>query len=146
MGVYEPRWVPVVGKVLALLGAEHAFVVHGQGLDEPALTGSTRVCEVRRGEVRELEFSPEEAGLRRCAAGELAGGDAQLNAKILQDVFGGQHGAPRDAVVLNAGAALVVAGLAKDLAEGVRRSAQAIDSGSAAQKLADVVRLTRGGA
>ncbi|MDQ3264254.1 MAG: anthranilate phosphoribosyltransferase [Myxococcota bacterium] len=143
MGVYERRWVPIVGRVLALLGAEHALVVHGEGQDEIALTGETLVCEVKHGEVREYTVRPEEVGLSRCAGADLAGGDATLNARILSDVLQGQHGAPRDAVVLNAAAALVVAGVATDLTDGVRRSAQAIDSGQARNKLRAVVELTR---
>jgi len=143
MGVYERRWVPIVGQVLAVLGAEHALVVHGEGLDELALTGETLVCEVKNGTVSEYTVRPEEVGLPRCAGAALVGGDATLNARILHDVLTGQHGAPRDAVLLNAAAALLVAGVAADLGDGVRRSAQAIDSGAARKKLEAVVGLTR---
>jgi anthranilate phosphoribosyltransferase len=135
MGVYEPRWVPVIGGVLSALGAAHAFVVHGEGLDEIAVTGMTHVCEVRDGNVERYAMVPEDLGLRRYPESEIAGGDAERNARILRDVLEGQKGAPRDAVVANAAAALVAAGAARDLKEGVGIGAASIDSGAAANKL-----------
>jgi anthranilate phosphoribosyltransferase len=142
MGVYEARWVPVIGRVLSALGAEHALVVHGEGLDEIAVTGRTRISEARRGAVRDFELTPEELGLGRWSVEELAGGDASTNARILRDVLGGQKGAPRDAVIANASAALVVAGVAGDFANGARLAAQSIDRGAGARKLDDLIRLT----
>ena len=135
MGVYEPRWVPVIGGVLAALGARHAFVVHGEGLDEIAVTGMTHVCEVRDGAVERYAMLPEDVGLRRWALGDIAGGDADRNARILCDVLEGQKGACRDAVLVNAAAALVAGGAAQDLASGVRVAAGAIDGGAARDKL-----------
>jgi len=142
MGVYEPRWVPIVGGVLAALGAAHAFVVHGEGLDEIAVTGMTHVCEVKDGGVERYAMVPEDIGLKRHAEAEIAGGDAERNASILRDVLSGQKGGPRDAVLANAAAALVCAGAAKDLTDGVAIAARSIDRGAAAEKLARLVAAT----
>lgn len=144
MGVYEPRWVPIIGGVLATLGARHAFVVHGEGLDEIAVTGMTHLCEVKDGQVERFTMLPEDVGLRRWAKGEIAGGDAGENARILSDVLSGQQGAPRDAVLVNAAAALVAGGAAQDLADGVRVAAEAIDHGAARHKLERLRALSRG--
>jgi anthranilate phosphoribosyltransferase len=135
LGVYEPRWVPVIGGVLAALGARHAFVVHGEGLDEIAVTGMTHVCEVRGEQVERYAMLPEDLGLRRWDKKEIVGGDAQRNAWILRDVLGGQAGAPRDAVLANAAAALVAAEAAPDLVAGVRLAAESIDRGAALDRL-----------
>ncbi len=135
MGVYEPRWVPVIGGVLAALGAAHAFVVHGEGLDEIAVTGMTHVCEVKGGRLERYAMRPEDLGLARHDESEIAGGDADRNARILTDVLEGQKGGPRDAVLANAAAALVCTGAARDLPAGVRLAAEAIDRGAALDKL-----------
>jgi anthranilate phosphoribosyltransferase len=135
VGVYEPRWVPILGGVLAALGARHAFVVHGEGLDEIAVTGMTHVAEVKDGAVERYAMLPEDLGLRRWDRSEIAGGDAERNAAILRDVLSGQAGAPRDAVLANAAAALVAAEAAADLKEGVRLAAESVDRGGARDKL-----------
>ena len=142
MGVYEPRWVPVIAGVLATLGAAHAFVVHGEGLDEIAVTGMTHVCEVKDGAVERYTMVPEDLGLRRHPEAEICGGDAELNARILRDVLDGRKGAPRDAVLANAAAALVAAGAAPDLRRGVALAAESIDQGGAADKLRRLVAAT----
>jgi anthranilate phosphoribosyltransferase len=139
LGVYEPRWVPIVAGVLAALGAVHAFVVHGEGLDEIAITGMTHVCEVKGASVDRFAMVPEDIGLPRHPEREIAGGDAERNARILRDVLSGQKGAPRDAVLANAAAALVCTDAAKDLPEGVRVAERSIDGGAAADKLARLV-------
>jgi anthranilate phosphoribosyltransferase len=144
MGVYEPRWVPIIGGVLAALGSAHAFVVHGEGLDEIAVTGTTRVAEVVGGAVRIFEVTPEELSVRRWPAAALAGGDAEENARITRDVLGGAKGAPRDAVLVNAAAALVAAGAAPDLRSGVRVATDSIDRGAAAEKLERLAAVSRG--
>ncbi len=143
MGVYEPRWVPVIGGVLATLGARHAFVVHGEGFDEVTVTGMTHLCEVKDGACDRYAVLPEDLGVRRWAREELAGGDAALNAAILTDVLSGQKGAPRDAVLVNAAAALVAGGAADDLPAGVRRAAEAIDAGAALEKLGQLRTLSQ---
>jgi anthranilate phosphoribosyltransferase len=144
MGVFEPRWVPTIGGVLAALGAVHAFVVHGEGLDEITVTGMTHVAEVRDGAVDRYCIVPEDLGLPRHEERAIAGGDASRNAAILRDVLSGQRGAPRDAVLANAAAALVCAGAARDLKDGVRVAAGAIDRGAALEKLTRLIDATRG--
>jgi anthranilate phosphoribosyltransferase len=139
MGVYEPRWVPVIAGVLATLGAAHAFVVHGEGQDEIAVTGMTHVCEVREGAMDRYTLRPEDLGLRRWERADLAGGDPEYNARMLRDVLAGQQGAPRDAVLANAAAALVAGKAAHDLRAGVTLAARAIDSGAALEKLERLV-------
>lgn len=142
LGVYEPRWVPVLGGVLAALGAAHAFVVHGEGLDEIAVTGMTHVCEVKGGACERFALRPEDLGLQRWPEAEIIGGDAERNARILVDVLEGRAGAPRDAVLANAAAALVCTGAAKDLLDGVRVAAASIASGAAREKLRRLVAAT----
>ena len=142
MGVYEPRWVPIIGGVLAALGTRHSFVVHGEGLDEIAVTGMTHLCEVKEGVVERYSILPEDLGLGRHPESAIVGGDAALNARILRDVLSGQKGAPRDATLANAAAALVAAEAAPDLRAGVRIAAKSIDEGAAAEKLARLVQAT----
>ena len=142
MGVYEPRWVPIIGGVLAALGTRHSFVVHGEGLDEIAVTGMTHLCEVKGDRIERFSIVPEDIGLGRHPEKEIVGGDAAVNARILRDVLSGQKGAPRDATLANAAAALVAAEVAADLREGVRIAAKAIDDGAAAEKLARLVQAT----
>ena len=144
MGVYEPRWVPVIGGVLAALGAIHAFVVHGEGLDEIAVTGMTHLCEVKGGAVERFSMVPEDVGLGRWERSAIAGSDPPANARILGDVLAGQKGAPRDAVLANAAAALVAGGRAADLREGVRIAAESIDRGAAREKLARLAAVSSG--
>jgi anthranilate phosphoribosyltransferase len=142
MGVYEARWVPVLGGVLAALGARHAFVVHGEGLDEITVTGMTHVCEVTDGRVERYSMLPEDLGLPRHELSALAGGDAADNARILREVLDGQKGAPRDAVLANAAAALVATGAARDLRHGVQVAAESIDRGAAREKLHQLAAIT----
>ena len=142
MGVYEARWVPVLGGVLAALGAAHAFVVHGEGLDEITVCGMTHVCEVKGGETDRYSLLPEDLGLPRHDERELRGGDADRNAAIVRDVLSGQKGAPRDATLANAAAALVAAGAAPDLRRGIAVAAEAIDRGAALEKLRGLVAAT----
>jgi anthranilate phosphoribosyltransferase len=139
LGVYEPRWVPLLGGVLASLGTAHAFVVHGEGLDEIAITGMTHVCEVKGTDCERYAVLPEDLGLRRHPEAEIAGGDGARNARILLDVLEGQRGAPRDAVLANAAAALVCTGAATDLRDGVRVAAASIDGGAAREKVRQLV-------
>ena len=122
LGVYSERLVEVVARVLAALGAEHALVVHSRdGLDEISVSAATRVCEVRNGEVRAYELTPEELGLARHSIDDVAGGDTRENARIAREILRGTNGARHDIVVANAGAALYVAGEASSFEEGVER-------------------------
>jgi anthranilate phosphoribosyltransferase len=142
MGVYGPHWVRVLGEVLSQLGAVHAFVVHGDGLDEIAVTGATQLSEVRAGTVDSYEISPGDLDLKRWEIRDLQGGDPERNARILRDVLSGQKGGPRDAVLANSAAALVVGRAADSLRHGVRLAAECIDRGGASDKLEALVRKT----
>ena len=143
IGVYGPRQVGVVAEALALLGTQHALVVHGDaggggGLDELSTGGESQVAEVRGGEIVWKRVTPESLGLSRAPAGDLAGGNAATNAKILEAVFGGELSARRDVVLLNAAAVLVVAELAPELQDGVRLAAETIDRGEVTRLLAEL--------
>lgn len=136
MGVYAANLVPLVAEAMAMLGMRHGMVVHGaSGLDEIALSGETETAEVQNGRVRLFRLAPEEVGLRRAPVSVLAGGDAKENADILRAIFSGETGPRRDIVLLNAAAALVVAGMAADFRSGIERSVEAIDSGGALRTL-----------
>ena len=136
VGVYDPELVPTIAEVLARLGAERAFVVHGAaGVDELSPAGPNLVCEVVRGEVRRREIDPLELGIDRCAPGDLTGGEPAENAETIREILAGAGGGKRDAVLLNAAGAIAAGGLAKDLAEGVGIAREAIDSGAAGERL-----------
>ena len=140
LGVYNERLVKVVARVLAALGATHALVVHSRdGLDEISVSAPTHVCEVRDGEVRGYEVTPEELGVPRHPLEALAGGDARANADIAREILQGGNGAKHDVVVLNAGAALYVAGAAASIRDGVALAKEAIASGRAYAKLQQLV-------
>jgi anthranilate phosphoribosyltransferase len=146
LGVYAQELVPVVARTLAHLGSERALVVHGaDGLDEVSPSGPTHAAWVEGGTVHELTLTPEQAGLARIPAEAIRGGEAADNARMLACVLGGEPGPLRQAVLLNAGAAFWVAGVADSLAEGVRCASASIDSGAAQQRLAGLVALTRPG-
>jgi anthranilate phosphoribosyltransferase len=141
LGVYDAALVEPMARVLVELGAEHAFVVHSDGLDEVSLSGETDVAEVRDGGVRIYTISPEDAGLPRATRDEIRGGDAEHNARIARDIFEGARGAYRDVVLLNASVALLAAGATEDIADGAAMAANAIDSGRAMAKLVELRRF-----
>jgi anthranilate phosphoribosyltransferase len=143
MGVYSQALVEPIGQVLRDLGAEHALVVHGDGLDEITTTGTTMVSEVRDGEVRTYTLEPERFGLRRVRVEDLAGGTPEENAALLRRIFGGETGALADVTALNAGAAIYVAGLAPSLEDGYEAARSALASGAAARKLDELVEFLR---
>jgi anthranilate phosphoribosyltransferase len=138
MGVYAESLVEPIGHVLRDLGAEHALVVHGDGMDEITTTGRTRIAEVRDGEVRLYDLEPERFGLRRVRQDELSGGTPEENAEAVRRVFGGEAGALAEVTALNAGAALYVSGIAATLEEGVGIARDALASGAAAEKLEEL--------
>lgn len=139
LGVYADSLVRTVADVLKQLGSERAMVVHGRdGLDELTVFAKSHVAELHAGAVREYEVDPGEFGLSHPTRDGVAGGTAAENATIVRAVLRGDKGAARDIVVLNAAAALVVAGVSPDLADGVRRAQQALDSGAAQAKLAEM--------
>lgn len=145
VGVFSPDLVPVVAEVLALLDARHALVVHGAGgIDELSPAGENLVYEVEGGRVRQIDLG--DLGLPRCDPGDLAGGTPEENAAEIRQIFEGQRGPKRDAVLLNAAAALYVGGLVEDLAEGLAVGAHAVDSGAAAGRLETLASYTRSAA
>ncbi len=141
-GVFAPEWVVPLARVLGNLGCRHAWVVHGDGLDEISVSGPTMVAEIRNGEVREFTVTPADAGLGFSSSADLKGGDAAYNAEALRAVLRSRPGAYYDAVVLNAAAALVIAGVAGDMAAGAARARQAIASGAALETLERLVQVS----
>ena len=144
VGVFSPEWIDPVAGALKALGAERAWVAHGDGYDEITATGETQVAELRDGEIHTFTLTPEQFGLKRHSKNDLRGGDAAYNAAALRALLDGAPGAYRDTVLMNAGAGLVVAGKADDLAQGIALAAQAIDSGAARQVLDRLVAVSNG--
>ncbi len=143
LGVYDEKLVEVMARVLANLGCQRGFVVHGlDGMDEVTLTAPTRIGEIRDGGVTLSTIEPEDFGLRRCAMADLQGGDATVNARIVRDILSGKPGPKRDVVLLNAAYALTASGLVKDVESGLNRARAAIDDGIALNKLQGLVTMT----
>ena len=143
IGVFDPKWTGPMAEVLRNLGSERVWVVHGSdGTDELTTTGPSAVVELDGNTIRRFEVAPEDAGLPRAAPEDLKGGDAAHNAGIVRAVLVGEPGPARDIVLLNAAAALVVAGRAGDLREGVRTAAEAVDSGKAQAALDRLVEIS----
>lgn len=143
MGVFSARWVEPLARVLGRLGAEKAWVVHGSdGLDELTTTGPSLVAEWHEGRVRTFEVTPEEAGLARVRLEDLKGGDPAHNAEAIRAVLDGVPGPFRDAVLMSAAGALMVAERVRSLEEGVALAAEAIDRGHARTALERLVRIT----
>jgi anthranilate phosphoribosyltransferase len=142
-GVFSRAWIAPMAEVLGKLGSEHAWVVHGNdGIDELTTTGPSHVAELKAGKVTTYEINPEDAGLKRARAEDLRGGDPETNALALSALLDGHIGPYRDIVLLNAAAALIVAGKVLTLREGVEMAAEAIDSGAARAKLAQLIAIT----
>jgi anthranilate phosphoribosyltransferase len=143
VGVYSLDLVEKLAEALSMLGLHRALVVHGlDGLDEITITEKTRVAEAREGSVRSYEVEPEEFGMVRATLQEISGGDAPENAAIIRAILGGEKSPRRDVVLLNAAAALVAAGRADHIADGVPLAAKSIDSGAAAGRLEALARFT----
>ncbi|MET3659882.1 anthranilate phosphoribosyltransferase [Aquamicrobium ahrensii] len=142
VGVFAPEWVVPVAEALKALGSTHVWVVHGDGYDEITTTGETQVAELAGGEVRSFTLTPEALGLGRHSKQDLRGGDSETNAAALRNVLSGASGAYRDTVLMNAGAGLVVAGQVTELAEGVAKASEAIDSGRAMQVLDRLIEVS----
>ncbi len=140
MGVYDEALVEPLAKVLSKLGVQNAMVVHGQdGLDEISMCAPTSVCQVKDGQFERFQIRPEDFGFDTCRPEQLKGGLPQENAQITRQILEGMPGPKRNAVVLNSAAALVVAGKADSLDEGVQLAQQVIDSRQALQKLEEFV-------
>jgi len=144
VGVYSPRLVPKIAEVLAQLGARRAFVVHGaNGIDELSPAGVNLVCEVADGRVTRRELDPVELGVERCDPADLRGGSPEENAAAIRAVLSGADGGRRSAILLNAAGAIAAAGHAEDLKEGLVRAREAVDSGTAAARLEDLIAFSR---
>jgi anthranilate phosphoribosyltransferase len=132
VGVPRPELTELLARSLMLLGAERAWVVHGaDGIDELTTAGYTKVSECRDGAVNTFYLHPADVGLPKAPLGALRGGDARENARIIQQVLNGERGPARDVVLLNAGAALLIAGAAASVEEGIAQASRAIDRGDA---------------
>jgi anthranilate phosphoribosyltransferase len=143
VGVPRPELTELVARALALLGTERAWVVHGaDGLDEISTTGYTKVSECRDGAVNTFYLHPSDFGVPKATADALRGGDASDNAAIARRVLAGNPGAPRDIVLLNAAASLLIAGKVPSIGEGLVMAAHALDSGAAAAALDTLVRVS----
>jgi anthranilate phosphoribosyltransferase len=143
VGVYSMELVEVLAEALSMLGVRRALVVHGlDGLDEITITGPTRVAEVRDGNLRSYEISPEDFGIRCASLADISGGDATANAAIIRDILGGKKSPCRDVTLLNAAAALIAGAKADHLSDALPMAEKSIDSGSAAQKLEALARFT----
>jgi len=146
MGVFSADAIDVVAETLAELGVVRALVVHGAGgLDEISLAGETMIADVERGFVRRYTVLPEDFEIDAAPLEAIRGGTAAENAGVIRAILAGERGARRDIVVVNAAAALVAAGVAENFAEGATIAAQAISSGAAQRKLAELVAFTRDG-
>jgi anthranilate phosphoribosyltransferase len=136
IGVFSKHWIEPMAQVLMNLGSKSIWVVHGSdGLDEITTAGPTSVVALENNTLRSFEISPENVGLKRVKSDALKGGDADNNAKTLLDVLKGKPSAFRDITLFNAAAALVVAGRAKDLKDGMAFAAKSVDSGEAKRRL-----------
>jgi anthranilate phosphoribosyltransferase len=143
VGVPRAEFTELMARALLLLGSERAWVVHGaDGIDELTTTGYTKISECRDGAVNTFYLHPADVGLLKAKPGSLKGGDAAENARIVERVLDGERGAPRDIVLLNAGAALFIAGAASSVDEGILHASRAIDRGDARQTLRQLVEVS----
>lgn len=145
MGVFSPDLVPKLAGVLARLGTERAFVVHGAGgIDEVSLSGPAMVGEVNGGTVLQYRLDPLDYGIPRAGLDELAGGTPAENAVIINEILEGKPGPCRNAVLVNAALGMMAAGKAGDFQEGIKKAEMSIDSGAALNKLNQLIEFTRG--
>ncbi|MDD1695586.1 MAG: anthranilate phosphoribosyltransferase [Methanoregula sp.] len=144
LGVYHPALTETLAEVLRILGVSRAMVVHGSGLDEITTTGETIIAELRNGTIQNYTIRNDTFGIAPAQLQDLAGGDPPYNARIIRDILRGERGAARDIVLMNAGAALYVGEVARNLHEGIHLAEVSIDSGSASARLDALVDATRG--
>jgi anthranilate phosphoribosyltransferase len=143
IGVYKASLTEVLARALGALGSARALVVHGSdGLDEITITGESKVTELKNGEVNTYTVAPDDFNLQRATLGEIQGGDAQQNSRIILEVLEGKTGPRRDVVLLNAAAGLVASSNASDFAAGVEMAAESIDSGAAMARLRRLIEFT----
>jgi anthranilate phosphoribosyltransferase len=144
LGVYSKDWVRPMAEVLAKLGCEKAWVVHGaDGLDELSTTGQNYVCEVNGNAINEFTISPDEAGIPIATVDQLQGGEAAYNAERLQALLNGQEDAYRDVVVFGAAAALLIADEVSNIKAGVELAKESIDSGSALRAMEKMISICK---
>jgi len=145
MGVYDKALVEPLAQVMCNLGVKNAMVVHGEdGLDEISLNAPTFVCEVKDGWVRSYNITPEQFGFTRCGHEDLRGGTPAENANILRSLLNGEHGAKRDAAVLNAAAAMFITGKYESIEAAVKVADDVIDDGQAINKLEEFIKWSNG--
>ncbi|MUO77780.1 anthranilate phosphoribosyltransferase [Agrobacterium vitis] len=144
LGVYAPEWVIPLAETLRDLGSESIWVVHGNGLDEITTTGTTQVAALEQGKIRNFELTPGDFGVVQVELAALKGGDGEYNAKALRAVLEGEKNAYRDVALCNAAAALVIAGKAATLADGMALGAQSLDSGAALKRLETLISVSNG--
>jgi anthranilate phosphoribosyltransferase len=143
VGVPRPDLTELLARSLLLLGSERAWVVHGaDGIDEISTAGYTKISECRQGAVNTFYLHPADVGLPKASLSALQGGNAQENAGIIRRILDGERGAPRDVVLLNAGASLMVAGRSSSVQEGIARAAQVIDRGDARKTLERLIAMS----
>ena len=143
LGVYRENLTEVVANVLLDLGTEHAMVVHGLGgMDEISTVSETKISEVKNGNISTYTFHCESVGLHRTLMNEIVGGDSEANKIIITNVLDGKKTPHRDIAVLNAGAALYIAGISETISDGIQRANSAIDSGLAKKKLHELIEFT----
>ncbi|MCC7417529.1 MAG: anthranilate phosphoribosyltransferase [Acidobacteria bacterium] len=146
VGVPRAELTELMARALLLLGSERAWVVHGaDGIDELTTTGYTKISECRDGSVNTFYLHPSDVGLPKAALASLEGGDAHENARVIEAILGGERGPARDVVLLNAGAALFVAGAAPSVDQGILQASRAIDRGDARRTLEQLVAISTGG-
>ena len=143
IGIYDSSRLKQIASVLKLLGTRQAFVVNGSdGLDEITLTGTTNVCELVNGQVKEYTLEPENFELTACKAKDISGGTPEENANIIKNILSGEQGPKSDIVLMNASAAICAGGIAENLKVAMHLARQSIDTGSAEKKLYDLCRLS----
>ncbi|MCB9066290.1 MAG: anthranilate phosphoribosyltransferase [Calditrichae bacterium] len=143
IGVYDSRQSRLIAEVMREFGVFRVMLVSGEnGLDELNICGKTHVMEMTEGEISEYDLMPEDVGLKTWPVETLRGADAETNKKILLDILDGKPGGPRDVTIFNAAGALKVAGVVNDIAEGVVKARESIDSGKAKEKLQEMIRLS----
>ncbi len=142
LGVFSPRWLQPIAEVLRDLGSESIWVVHGDGMDEITTTGVTHVAALENGNIRTFDLTPKDFGVSSATIDDLKGGDGIFNAKALRGVLSGHKNAYRDVSLCNAAAALVVAGKAETLSEGMKIASASLDEGKAAAALDRLVAVS----
>ena len=143
LGVYDDYLVEPLAQVLVSLGVERGMVVYGMDkLDEISMSSPTKICEIRDGWFRSTVITPEDFGFDRCTKDELKGGSPEENAAITREILQGKRGPKRDAVLMNAGAALYIGGEADSIREGIARAAGLIDTGKAMATLEKLIEVS----